>query len=345
MTVTLRVDAARWRTHQDRVVGSTEGVVPVAKGNGYGFGLGLVLEECARMFHERGVAMTAVGTYVESPIALDRFPGDVLVLEPWRPSIHRDLAVIEHPRLVHTATSRSDLTGLQGRNPAARYVLEALTSMMRHGMSRMALRGLVDAVGDDPRFLGVTAHLPLGTGHVDEVDAWMRSIPVDRWFVSHLAPEELRTLGDRFPGRVIRPRIGTRLWLGDETAFRVRAHVLDVHPVARGDRAGYRQRQLQGGTVVVLSGGTAHGIGLEAPSAASTMRQRGIAAAEGLLEAAGKIRSPFTVSGMRPAFVEPPHMQVSMVHLPPGVPAPQVGTEVDVRVRTTIFHPDVVVVS
>ena len=100
MTVTLRVDAARWRTHQDRVVGSTEGVVPVAKGNGYGFGLGLVLEECARMFHERGVAMTAVGTYVESPIALDRFPGDVLVLEPWRPSIHRDLAVIEHPRLV-----------------------------------------------------------------------------------------------------------------------------------------------------------------------------------------------------------------------------------------------------
>ena len=34
-----------------------------------------------------------------------------------------------------------------------------------------------------------------------------------------------------------------------------------------------------------------------------------------------------------------------MVHLPPGVPAPQVGTEVDVRVRTTIFHPDVVVVS
>ena len=75
------------------------------------------------MFHERGVAMTAVGTYVESPIALDRFPGDVLVLEPWRPSLHRDLAVIEHPRLVHTATSRSDLTELQGRNPAARYVL------------------------------------------------------------------------------------------------------------------------------------------------------------------------------------------------------------------------------
>jgi hypothetical protein len=344
MSVTLTVDGHRWRAHQDRVAATAEGVVPVAKGNGYGFGLPLLFDECARLYRERDVTTMAVGTYVEAPLALQHFPGDVLVMEPYRPRIHAALPVVREARLVHTVTSRAHLEQLHETSPQARFVLEALTSMLRHGMTRIALRGLVDARQDD-RFLGVTMHLPLGTGHMAEVETWLGSIPVDRWFLSHLAPEELRTLSEKYPGRSLRPRIGTRLWLGDEGAFRVRAHVLDVHPVDRGDRVGYRQRAVGAGHVVVVSGGTAHGIGIDAPSAASTIRQRGIAAAEGLLEAAGRIRSPFTVSGSRPAFVEPPHMQVSMLHLPPGVPIPQIGDEVDVRVRNTIFHADAVVIS
>jgi hypothetical protein len=43
--------------------------------------------------------------------------------------------------------------------------------------------------------------------------------------------------------------------------------VVDVHPVKRGDRVGYRQRKVgKDGLLVVVSGGTAHGIGLEAPA-------------------------------------------------------------------------------
>jgi hypothetical protein len=40
MSLTLHVDGARWREHLLTTVGHHPGIVPVAKGNGYGFGLG-----------------------------------------------------------------------------------------------------------------------------------------------------------------------------------------------------------------------------------------------------------------------------------------------------------------
>jgi hypothetical protein len=53
------------------------------------------------------------------------------------------------------------------------------------------------------------------------------------------------------------------------------------------------------------------------------------------LDAAGLTRSPFSVAGHQRLFAEPPHMQVSMLLLPAGSPAPAVGEEVDVQVRYT----------
>ena len=38
MTLTLHVDGARWRANQAAVLSDTPGLVPVIKGNGYGFG-------------------------------------------------------------------------------------------------------------------------------------------------------------------------------------------------------------------------------------------------------------------------------------------------------------------
>jgi hypothetical protein len=125
-----------------------------------------------------------------------------------------------------------------------------------------------------------------------------------------------------------------------------RATVLDVHPVQLGDRVGYRQRRiLRTGSVLVVSGGTAHGIGLEAPVAATSSRQRAVSLARGGLDAAGRALSPFVVGGRQRWFVEPPHMQVSMLFLPAGATTPAVGDEVDVRVRHTITTFDRVVTS
>ncbi|MGZ4490654.1 MAG: alanine racemase, partial [Nocardioidaceae bacterium] len=61
--------------------------------------------------------------------------------------------------------------------------------------------------------------------------------------------------------------------------------------------------------------------------------------AKGGLDAAGFVRSPYTIDGKQRLFAEPPHMQASMLFLPTGAHVPAVGDEIDVRVRytTTLF--------
>ena len=116
----------------------------------------------------------------------------------------------------------------------------------------------------------------------------------------------------------------------------MRATVLDVHPVERGDTYGYRGRTApRAGTILVVSGGTAHGIGLEAPTGDATLKARAASIARGGLDAAGFVRSPYTVDGKQRLFAEPPHMQASMLFLPAGAAVPEVGDEVDCRVRFT----------
>lgn len=351
MALTLHVDAARWRGHLSRTVQASPGLIPVIKGCGYGFGMGLLVAEANRLHGAEGVGTIAVGTYAEVPVALDAFDGDVLVMEPYRPSIHGGLAHLGHPALVHTVTYAPDIADLAGRIGRPRVVVEGLSSMNRHGVPAAYLGETLTNL-EDAELVAVSLHLPLGTGHLDEISRWVDlaaaldpavATGIRRWQVSHVSPSELVELRSRYPGRSFEARVGTGLWLGDPGAAVVRAHVLDVRPVARGDHAGYRQRRLGAGHLVVASGGTAHGVGLEAPSAADSVRGRAIVLAEGALEAAGRVRSPFTVGGRTAWFVEPPHMQVSLLSLPEGAIPPAVGDEVDVRVRLTILHADEVV--
>ena len=187
--------------------------------------------------------------------------------------------------------------------------------------------------------------------HLPEVEQLMTDVvaaglPTNRVFVSHLTDKELASLVAAYPDYEFRPRVGTRLWLGDRGALSVKANVLDTHPVERGDVFGYRGRRAPtSGTILVVSGGTAHGIGLEAPSAAGSLRQRAVSLAKGGLDAAGFVRSPYTIGGKQRLFAEPPHMQASMLFLPHGAPVPEVGEEVDVRVRFTTTSFDRTVVS
>ena len=341
MALTLHVDAARWRAHLAATVTANPGMIPVVKGNGYGFGLNLLVAECARLNGSSGVGTIAVGSYAEAPVALAGFPGDVLVMEPYRPVIHAELPFLGDGALVHTITHGPDLDDLAGRVGRPRIVVEGLSSMNRHGVPMDWLQPTLDALAPS-ELLALSLHLPLGFGHVAEVRRWVDRFAPPNWQLSHLSPAEQSDLRAAYPDHTFRVRMGTQLWLGDPGALVVRGHVLDVRHVSTGDHAGYRGKRLRAGWLIVVAGGTSHGVALEAPSGADTMRHRAVALAEGALEAAGRIRSPFRVGGHSTWFVEPPHMHVSLVMLPEGSTPPEVGDEVNVRVRNTTLHPDAV---
>jgi Alanine racemase, N-terminal domain len=350
MSLSLYVDGDRWRDHLRAVAAAHPGIVPVAKGNGYGFGVARL----ARRAEWLGADLMAVGTYDEAPEVLRRFGGDVLVLSPWRPFVRAP----EDPRLVHTVGRVDDVKALvaaTARSARPRVLLEGLTSMHRHGLDPDEMRSL-EASGalSDVSVEGVALHLPMPPGgskgaHVTETEHWLghgQGQGHDRLYVSHLSDAELAELRSRHPDVVLRPRIGTQLWLGDRGALAPRATVLDVHRVAAGDRVGYRQRRIpRRGHVLVVSGGTAHGVGLEAPTAATSVRSRAVAVARGGLDAAGFALSPFRVAGRQRWFVEPPHMQVSMILVPDGVAVPSVGDEIGLDVRFTTTHFDRVTIS
>jgi hypothetical protein len=344
LSLSLYVDGDRWRGHLRALVGAHPGLVPVIKGNGYGFGN----HRLARKATWLGVDTVAVGAYDEVEEVSSRFDGTVLVLTPWRPF---EQQVVHGQRVVHTVGRLADLRDLGAREDRPRVVLERMTSMRRHGLSARELREAAEHLAG-VRVEGVALHLPMAHGsHLPEVERLMNDVvaaglPTRRVFVSHLTDAELQSLAASYPDYELRPRVGTGLWLGDRGALSTRATVLDAHPVSRGEVFGYRGRSApRAGTVLVVSGGTAHGIGLEAPTPADTLRQRAASVARGGLDAAGFVRSPFTIGGRQRLFAEPPHMQASMLFLPRGAPAPPVGSEVDVRVRFTTTSFDRTVVS
>src|SRR5215467_4034379 len=99
MGLHLTVDGDRWRTHLRKVAEATPGLVPVAKGNGYGFSLARL----ARKSGWLGVDTVAVGTYDELPEVASRYDGDLMVLTPWRPFQPAPDAAISG-RVVHTVS-------------------------------------------------------------------------------------------------------------------------------------------------------------------------------------------------------------------------------------------------
>ncbi len=353
MSLTLRVDGDRWRAHLRRTAEAHPGLAPVVKGTGYGFGIGRLARRAAWL----GVDTIAVGTYEELADVATRFDGDLLVLTPWRPFVP-DLEPDLARRVVHTVGRLDDVTALLARQPGARLVLERRTSMVRHGFTASQLWEAAEVLrrpaGRGARVEGVALHLPLAQGsHLSEVNRLLNDVVAaglpdsarTAW-VSHLTTGELERLRAAWADYTIRPRVGTALWLGDRAALRVCATVLDVHAVERGDAFGYRGRTVpKSGHLLVVSGGTAHGIGLESPMGASSMRDRAATVARGGLDAVGFVRSPFSIDGKQRLFAEPPHMQASMLFLPTGARVPDVGDEVEVRVRYTTTRFDRVDVS
>ena len=146
--------------------------------------------------------------------------------------------------------------------------------------------------------------------HLDEIAGWLQVLePQDEMWVSHVSTDAYEALRDGWPDRRFRIRLGTALWHGDKRGLHLGADVLDTRSARAGATAGYQQRIVPfDATLVMVGAGTAHGVHpLD----------------EGL--------SPFHFQQRRLALLEPPHMHTSMVLIPAGEMAPDVGDVVDVQ--------------
>ena len=296
---------------------------------------------------------------------MQRYDGSLLVLTPWRPFSDAP----HDPRVIHTVGRLEDLEALadQGRSlgratpgrpgaddldaaprlhragacatPAAR---SSTTAASRSRGSRCTCRwrddlppqrgraaderrrgrrvstGSPERPPRQPHGLGLPPH----RGRARDPDA--RSTPT-----SPSAPASA-------------PRCGSATAVPSS----VRATVLDAHPVERGDTYGYRGRSApRAGTILVVSGGTSHGIGLEAPTGDASLK-----AAGGLDRARwprrGRVRA-LAVHRRRQAAAlrrAPAHAGLDAVH--PGRRAvPAVGDEIGCRVRFTATTFDEVEIS
>ena len=294
MTVRLSVKQAVWRAHVADVVTRTDGLVPVVKGNGYGFGR-LRLAAIAAEFCDT----VAVGTVHE----LGGLPSelDVVVLTP-------TLAAPSSAEPILTVGSTDHVAALAGWS--GRVIVKLRSAMQRYGGSPALVEASTDAGLD---VVGVAVHPPLvGTAEerVAQVTEALGPVPpsIPAW-VSHVELGEYARLAASDPAREFRLRLGTALWHGDKRALQLDADVLDVKAIAAGDRAGYRLGRVPvDGHLVMIGAGTANGV---------TPLPDG--------------RSPFHHARTRLALHEPPHMHTSMAFVPGGDPVPAVGDWVDVQ--------------
>lgn len=340
MPLILTIERSRWEKHQRELMAKVAGLVPVAKGNGYGFGLGLLAEQAAGL----RAPTLAVGIAQEVDAVRDQrsrrgFDGDVVVLNPWRPFDAVATAQLSNPGIIVTVSRPEDLAQLAAEHPGTRVQVEIMTAMRRHGLDPQQVNpSHLDAL----RFEGWTIHLP-ADGSLDDARTLshgglaVREAPI---WVSHLSVADYRALATELDVDT-HMRIGTRLWLGDKGAYRTTATVLDVHPIRKGQRLGYHQHSApRDGHLVIVSGGTAHGVAMAAPVSGRTLRQRGITIAQGILDATGRTLSPYEIGGRKRAFAEPPHMHSSMVFVPGDDALVAVGDEVPVTTRMTTVTPD-----
>jgi alanine racemase len=291
MTIRLTVDRARWWSHVTSVAASVDGLVPVVKGNGYGFGRAAL----AKLATELGPVI-AVGNVHE----LDGLPPECtpVVLTPTLqpPPTADAILTIGNQRHVD---SLADWRG--------GVIVKLESSMHRYGNGTQLVER---ARASGLRPIGVAIHPPLAGSdddHSHDIARWLPEIDpeLDVW-VSHLAPESYAALPTSHRYKL---RAGTHLWHGDRQALHLEADVLDTRHVSAGTRAGYRLHELHSdGTVVMIGAGSANGLAL----------------------LPGDL-SPFHFAQRRLAMIEPPHMHTSMAFVPDGEPCPQVGDWVDVQ--------------
>jgi alanine racemase len=300
VTIRLTVERDRWWNHVTDVAATVEGLIPVVKGNGYGFGRSGLAVAAAKLS-----PIIAVGTVHE----LAGLPADVtpVVLTPTLRAPDTTDAVLTVGSLAHIAA----LDGWEGR------VIVKLTSGMHRYGGDIGL--VAEAQRAGLRTVGVAIHPPLAGSDDDHRAQIVDHLPaidpsLDVW-VSHLAPGTYETLPSSHRYRL---RLGTYLWHGDRESLHLEADVLDTRPIEAGSTAGYRlTRAPADGTLVMIGAGTANGVHPLADG-----------------------RSPFHFQQTRLALIEPPHMHTSMAFVAAGDAVPQTGDWVDLQRPLTMTAVD-----
>lgn len=305
MGLTLYVDTAAWRAMIDRVRGDFPNLIPVVKGNGYGFGRAFLAEQAAAF----GAAEVAVGTVFELG-AIAHLPLRATVLTP-----SLDLDKVEVPESAAlTVGSFPQLEHLVRHRPRGPVVLKVMTSVRRHGFDVGDIGVALDALRSAGGVLhSVALHPPLAGSDEQrraEIETLIDQVPDETPVtLSHLGSDHYARVRERYPKRRFAIRLGSVLWHGDKSMLALRATVIDVHEVRGGERVGYRSVAVPSdGSIVILDAGTSHGVH---PLANGD--------------------SPFHSSRRRLALVEAPHMHASLAFIPAGEPVPAVGDEVDVQ--------------
>ncbi len=306
MTIRFTVERERWWNHATAVAESIHGLVPVVKGNGYGFGRAGLAIAASKLS-----PILAVGTIheLEGLDEIDEIPDDTVF-------------VVLTPTLTPPATTDPVLTVGNHAHIAAlagwhgRVIVKLESDMHRYGG---AVSLVVDAQRAGLRTVGVAIHPPLAGDDEERRDRILAMLPdidptLDVW-LSHLAPATYDALPDSHRYKL---RVGTYLWHGDRSALQLEADVLEVRGVRAGDRAGYRLHEVPvDGHLVMVGAGTANCV---APLSDG--------------------RSPFHFARRRLDLLEPPHMHTSMVLVPDGDPCPAVGDWVDLQRPLTMTAVD-----
>ncbi|MDR0432022.1 MAG: alanine racemase [Bifidobacteriaceae bacterium] len=342
MPLVLHIDQVAWHRQIGALASARPGLIPVAKGNGYGFGN----RRLAQVAQAHGFTHLAVCTTTEAKQVADVFSGQIVVLTPLDPRTPDP--PVEPPELAErTIRTVSSLVAAQHLPPGGRIAVELASPLRRYGLTPDQYAAAARQI--DRPIDALTLHLPLATSRFDEVAqavfaAQRAGLQTDELHVSHMPASAVEKLTAE-TGLLVRPRIGSELWLGAGTAISATGTVRAVHPVHRGDRVGYRRRRVPGtGQIVVVDGGTSHGVGLiAAPAGAGPRRRMRNLARAAAASLTGIVYSPYTLDGRRLRFADTPHAQTSMVWVPDGLRPPAVGEELPLRVRHTITQADDIV--
>ncbi len=303
MTLRLSVTSGTWHDRVAQVAESFDNLVPVVKGNGYGFGLAALMPHAAKLSDT-----VAVGSVFEVHAVPSTHTA--MVLTPAGAELQTSLP----KQTVLTVGSLHHVDALQQAGWRGPVVVKLQSSMLRYGVSADELEPLLESIKRAGLTqVGWSVHPPLADqsgDHIEDVTTWLSHIDSQfPLYVSHVAPNGLQTLRSTFPNHQIVARVGTALWLGDKKDFQLNADVLDVHRVKKGMTAGYRSVEItEDGSLVIVGAGSSHGV-----------------------HPVGDQLSPFHFQRTRLPLLEPVHIHSSMLFAASNSPCPIVGDLVEVQ--------------
>ncbi len=328
MSFYLEVDKTKFQEHLLSVKKDVENLIPVIKGTGYGFGLNYLTKEALRL----GVDAIAVGTVYEAEKIAEDFTGKILILEPYH---SRDLAASAiwesfHERFIRTISSLDSKFNFD-----MPFVIEGRVSTNRFGLSKDQIKE-IDL--NNNLIEGLALHLAINQSDdkklkeiLDWLEVWQGVTPNKTIWLSHISKELLNKLKVLKPELKFNIRIGTELWLGDKSFVSAKGVVLGI--IEGVERAGYSQKRLKNGKkIVVVSGGTANGVGLNSDITIKKSSDRLRVFLTGLLGAFGRYQSAFLLRGKKTYLFEPTHMNVTLIKVASNEKV-SIGDELEARVR------------